>query len=246
MDLSAEHLIAVGVTFVSIVVLVFAARTRPGRWVDFMAAALAVLIIGNESGWWAWELARGKFSVAYDLPLFPCDIAGFAAVIALWRRTPILVELTYFWGIAGTVNGVITPDIGDHFPSYPYFQYYFQHGAIPAAALFLVIGLKIYPRPWATLRMLGLGLVLLVVDALANALTDGNYFFLRSVPPGVNLLDLFGPWPWYIAGGILLGVVLFGLLELPFRIAGPSRARSRTSPYPRSASQPSPLPPRDH
>lgn len=230
---------------IAIVALIAGARFRPGRWTNFAAAALGVVILGNEIGWWVWEAGRGKFSVAYDLPLFPCDVAGFAAVIALWRRTPILVEVTYFWGIAGTVNGVITPDIGDHFPSYPFFQYFIQHGAIPAAGLFLVVGLKLYPRPWATMRMLGIAIVLLVVAGIANLLTDGNYLFLRSVPPGLNLLDLFGPWPWYIAGGAALAVLFFALLELPFRISGPGRARSRTSPYPRSASQPSPLPPPD-
>ena len=205
---------------------------RPGRWTDFAAAGLALLIVGNEIGWWVWQLARGKFDFGYDLPLFPCDVAGFAAVFALLWRTPVLAEVTYFWGIAGTANGVISPSITDHFPSYPFFQYFIQHGAIPGAALFLVIGLKIHPRPWATLRMLGLAALLLVVDALANLLTNGNYLFLRSIPPGTNLLDLFGPWPWYIAGGAFLAVVFFGLLELPFRIAGPGRARSRSEPYP--------------
>lgn len=232
-------------TVIAIIALVAGARMRPGRWTNFAAAGLAVLILGNEIGWWVWEIARGRFGVAYDLPLFPCDVAGFAAVIALWRRTPIPVEMSYFWGIAATLNGVITPDIGDHFPSYPFFQYFIQHGAIPAAGLFLVVGLKLYPRPWAALRMLGLAVVLLVIAAITNLLTDGNYMFLRSVPPGANLLDLFGPWPWYIAGGALLAVLFFAILELPFRISDRVRARSRTSPYPRSASQPSPLPPAD-
>lgn len=218
-------------TVTATIALVAGARFRPGRWTDFAAAGLALVILGNEFGWWVWEAARGKFSVAYDLPLFPCDVAGFAAVIALWRRPPILVEVSYFWGIAGTANGVITPDIGDHFPSYPFFQYFIQHGAIPAAGLFLVVGLKLYPRPWATVRMVAIAVGLLVIAAFANLLTDGNYLFLRSVPPGVNLLDLFGPWPWYIAGGAVLAVLFFAVLELPFRIAGRVRVRSKSEPY---------------
>ena len=228
---------------IAITGLVAAARLRPGRWTDFAAAALALIIVGNEIGWWVWEGARGRFNLGFDLPLFPCDVAAFAAALALWRRSPIMVEITYFWGIAGTLNGVVSPDIGDHFPSFPFFQYFIQHGAIPAAALFLVLGLKIYPRRWAALRMLGLAALLVVVDAIANLLTNGNYLFLRSVPPGLNLLDLFGPWPWYIAGGACLAALFFGLLELPFRISDRARARSRTSQYPPPASLPSPLPP---
>jgi hypothetical integral membrane protein (TIGR02206 family) len=244
MDLSAEHVITVAVIAVAITVLVAAARLRPGRWTGVAAHALAVIILVNEVGWWVWAWQRDALSVQNNLPLFLCDVAAFVSAAALITRAPLLVEVTYFWGIAGTANGIISPDIGDHFPSYPYFQYFIQHAAIPAAALFLVVGLKIYPRPWAAVRVYALTIALVAVDALANLLTNGNYMFLRSVPPGANLLDLLGPWPWYIFGAAVLALVLFALLDVPFRISALSRARSRTSPYRRPASPPSPLPPR--
>lgn len=228
----------------AITVLVAAARLRPGRWTQVAAHALALLILVNEVGWWVWAWQRDALSLQNNLPIFLCDVAAFVSAAALITRAPLLVEVTYFWGIAGTANGIISPDIGDHFPSYPFFQYFIQHGAIPAAALFLVVGLKIYPRPWAAVRVFGLSVALVAVDAMANLLTDGNYMFLRSVPPGANLLDLFGPWPWYIFGGTLLTVIFFAALDAPFRIGALSRARSRTSLYPRPASPPSrPLPP---
>ncbi|HET9410461.1 MAG TPA: TIGR02206 family membrane protein [Candidatus Dormibacteraeota bacterium] len=242
MDLSAEHLITVAVILAAITILVAAARLRPGRWTEVAAHALALLIVVNEVGWWVWAWQASRLSLQNNLPLFLCDVAAFVAAAALITRAPLLVEVTYFWGIAGTANGIISPDIGDHFPSYPFFQYFIQHGAIPAAALFLVVGLRIYPRPWAAVRVFALSVVLVVVDAFANLLTDGNYMFLRTVPPGANLLDLFGPWPWYIFGGALLTVVFFAALDAPFRISALSRARSRTSPYPRPASPPSPRP----
>jgi hypothetical integral membrane protein (TIGR02206 family) len=140
--------------------------------------------------------------------------------------------MTYFWGIAGTANGIVSPDISNHFPEYQFFQYFLQHGAIPCAALFLVVGLKLYPRPWASAKALGLAAALMAVDAAVNLVTGGNYMFLRSVPPGGNLLDLFGPWPYYIAGGLLLAIVFFAILDAPFRISDLARARSRSAPYP--------------
>ena len=227
----------------AIAALVIGARMRPGPWITPAARALALLIVANEIGWWVWQASHHALNLAGDLPLFPCDVAGFAAALALWMRAQMLVEMTWFWGIAGTVNGVISPDIGDHFPSYPYFQYFIQHGAIPAAAFFLVLGLRIYPRPWSALRALGMAVALVAIDAVVNLWTGGNYMFLRSAPPGTNLLELFGPWPWYVAGGTALAVIFFAALELPFRISDLVRARSKTSPYPRSASRPSPLPP---
>ena len=241
---SVEHIITVAVIVIAITVLVTAARLRPGRWTEIAAHALALLIVINEVGWWVWAWQMNALSLQNNLPLFLCDIAAFVSAAALITRAPLLVEVAYFWGIAGTANGIISPDIGDHFPSYPFFQYFIQHGAIPAAALFLVVGLRIYPRPWAAVRVFALSVALVVVDALANLLTNGNYMFLRSVPPGTNLLDLFGRWPWYIFGGALLTVIFFAALDAPFRISALARARSRTSPYPRPASPPSPpLPP---
>ena len=232
MNLSAEHLITVAVIVVVTTSLVAAARLRPGRWTGYAAIVLGLLILVNEAGWWFWEFARHQFDIRQDLPLFPCDVIAFVAPLALWFRTRMLVELTYFWGIAGTANGVVSPDIGNHFPEYPFFQYFVQHGAIPAAGLFLVVGLRIAPRAWAFVKALGFAALLTVVDAFANLLTGGNYMFLRSVPPGANLLDLFGPWPYYIAGGALVAAVFFAALDAPFRIAALARARSRTAPYP--------------
>jgi len=232
LDLSAEHLITVGVIAVAVAALVVGARMRPGPWTVPAARALAVLIVVNETSWFVWEAAHHAFTIQNDLPLHLCDVAAYISAVALWLRTPLLVELTYFWGIAGTANGVLTPDIGDHFPTYPFFQYFIQHAAIPGAALFLVVGLRIYPRQWAAVRVFGLSVGLLVLDAFANLLTNGNYLFLRSVPPGSNVLDLLGPWPWYIVGAALLAGVIFAVLELPFRIVDRERARSRISPYP--------------
>jgi len=242
MNLSAEHLITVAVIVIAITVLVAAARLRPGPWTGVAAHALALLIVVNEVGWWVWAWQLNALSLQNNLPLFLCDIAAFVSAAALITRAPLLVEVTYFWGIAGTANGIISPDIGDHFPSYPFFQYFIQHAAIPAAALFLVVGLRIYPRPWAVVRVFALSVGLVAVDAFANLLTNGNYMFLRRVPPGANLLDLFGPWPWYIFGGAFLTLIFFAALDAPFRIGGLSRARSRTSRYPPTASPPSPRP----
>ena len=229
---SFEHILTVTVSAAVITVLVTSARMRPGAWTVPAARALAILIAVNEISWFAVEWWDGVFNLQNDLPLHLCDVAALIAVAALWTGRQLLVELTYFWGIAGTANGVLTPDIGDHFPTYPFFQYFIQHAAIPGAALFLVVGLRIYPRPWAAERAFGLSVGLLVLDAVANLLTNGNYLFLRSVPPGSNVLDLLGPWPWYIVGAALLAGVIFAVLELPFRIVGRERARSRISPYP--------------
>ena len=233
MNLSREHLITLAVVAAAITVLVAAARLYPGRWTIGFARVLAVVILVNEASWWVWLAEQHALSITYSLPLQLCDVAAVITACALWFRTPLLVELTYFWGVAGTANGLITPDVGGaHFPSYPYVQYFVQHGAIVGAALFLVVGLMIAPRPWAVVRVYGLTLCLLVVDAVANLLTDGNYMYLRQTPGVRSVLNLMGPWPWYIAGGAVLSAILFLVLDLPFRISARGHARSKSAQYP--------------
>jgi uncharacterized membrane protein YwaF len=41
--------------------------------------------------------------------------------------------------------------------------------------------------------------------------------FLREKPEAASLLDLMGPWPWYILSGALLALALFAALDAPFR-----------------------------
>jgi len=215
---SAEHLVTLAVTAMVIATLVVAARLRPGPWTLVACRILAVVILANEAAWWVWLGAQGTWSLSYALPLQLCDVAAVVSAAALWFRKPLLVELTYFWGLAGTANGLITPDITDHFPSFLFMQYFIGHGTIVAAALLLVIGLRMAPRAGAVVRVFGLTFGLLVLDAGANFVTGGNYLYLRHAPGAHSLLDVLGPWPWYIAGAAALALVLFALLDLPFAV----------------------------
>src|SRR5260370_17186201 len=145
-------------------------------------------MVANEASWWVWLDGHGTYSASYALPFQLCDVAAFVSAAALWFRHPLLVELTYFWGLAGTANGLITPDVSDHFPSFGFMQYFIAHGAIAGAALFLVIGLKITPRPGAVARGFGLTFVLMVLDAGINLVRAWNSIYLLPRPAPRSLL----------------------------------------------------------
>ena len=222
--LSTEHLLTVAVIGAVIAGLVVAARRRPGPWTVWACRVLAVVILGNEAAWWIWLAQHGTWSASYALPFQLCDVAGVVSAAALWTRQPLLVELTYFWGLAGTANGLITPDVSDHFPTFGFMQYFIAHGTIVAAALLLVVGLRLAPRRGAVLRVFGLTVGLLVLDAGINLVTGGNYLYLRHTPGAHSLLDVLGPWPWYIVGAAGLALAIFFVLDLPFIATRRSRA----------------------
>ena len=213
---SPSHLAAIAALVVISATLVVAARLWPGGWTRWVGWALAVILVVNEVAWWGVIAARGEWGWDYALPLYLCDAAGFAAAAALATRRPVLVEVTYFWGLAGTIQAMITPDLHYDFPSYFYFQYFAQHIGIVVAALFLVAGLRIVPRPGSVARMVAITVAFTAIGAVADIITGGNYMYLHRKPPGGSLLDYMGPWPVYIAVGVPLAVALLVLLDLPF------------------------------
>src|SRR2546426_6848491 len=197
----AEHLVPLGMLVVVAGLLCFAARRAPGRWLDWVAATIALAIVLAELSWQPYVLANRSWSAASSLPVQLCDVGGFVAAAALVWRQILLVEVAYFWGLGGTLQAVLTPDLKDHFPSFPYLQFYVTHDLVILAALFLVFGLALQPRPGAVRRTFVLTVVFAIVVGLIDLATGGNYMYLRQVPASGSLLDLMGPWPWYLAAG---------------------------------------------
>ncbi len=160
--------------------------------------------------------ALGEWSLDRYLPLHLSDVVTIVAVLALWHPRPLLVELTYFWGLTASVQAVLTPNLGDDFPDLLVVTFFVTHGGVVVAALLLVVGRGLVPRAGAVARTFAATLIVAAGAAIGTLATGGNYMFLRDKPPD-SLLDLMGPWPWYIASAGLLGLALFALLDTPFR-----------------------------
>jgi len=214
--LALEHLAALLVIAVAIAVLVVAARRRPGGWLKI----LAVLLVADEASWWVYLALGGgePGQRAQPLPLQLCDVAVLVAAAALWTRQQLLAEVTYFWALAGTLQALLTPELPQHFPTYPYFQYYVAHGGTVGAALILVVGLRMAPRAWAVARVAVITIAYAALVGLVDAVTGADYMFLRAKPDTPTLLDDLGPWPWYILSATALGLALFAILDAPFRL----------------------------
>ncbi len=217
---SAEYFASLAAVALVCVGVVAASRLRPAAWTGPFARALAVLLVVNQVSWYAVE--RASLSVQWSLPLGLCEIGTFIAAAALWWRQDLLVELTYFWGLGGTIQALLTPELFYHFPSYFYFQYYVNHGGIVVAALYMVAGLGLVPRRGAVVRVALITLSYLVVVAGIDRLTAGDYLYLVRPPPTFSLLNVMGPWPWYIGSMIALGIAVLILLDIPL---WPARSR---------------------
>jgi hypothetical integral membrane protein (TIGR02206 family) len=191
---------------------VWAPRRRAGRWTTIAGRLLALAILAGWAGEYMADAIDGIWTTQYTLPLQLTDAVSAAAIVALWTRRTLLIELTYFWALTASLQATVTPDLGQNFPSVFYFTYFAYHVGAVVAACLLIFGLGLYPRPRAAWRIFGLTLAWAAIAGLGNVITGGNYMYLRTKPAHGSLLNVMGPWPWYIASAAAVGLaMLLGL-----------------------------------
>ncbi len=217
--LSAVWLTTLATTVLAAVGLCVLVRRRPGWPSLAVNAVLAGALLATSGLWLATSLSSQRFSAATSLPFALCDLATLVAAAALLTRQRLLVELTYFWGLAGSLQSLLTPDLSVPFPHLVFFEYVVAHAGIVSAALVLVVGERRRPGPRAVGRIFLVTLAYTAVVGLVDALTGGDYMYLRRPPGNWTLLDALGPWPWYLLSAAGVALVLFSLLDLPFMLA---------------------------
>ena len=95
--------------------------------------------------------------------------------------------------------------------------FFADHGLIVAAALYLVWSRQARPRRGSITRAMLAMNVFTVLVGTFDFLFKTDYMFLRAKPEMASLLDVLGPWPWYILTCEAVALGLFLLLYLPFR-----------------------------
>ncbi|MBC7981363.1 MAG: TIGR02206 family membrane protein [Armatimonadetes bacterium] len=166
-------------------------------------------------------LAWRDYPKALDniLPFHLCDLTAIIAGFALITRKPVLCTLTYFWGLAGTVQALLTPAITIGPPQLPFIHFFIQHFTIVATALYLPIVLGWRPkRPWwrSPVEVFAISIVYQGTALLINLLLKTNFAFASRPPDNPSLIDHLGPWPIYLFVLQAIALILYFLLTLPF------------------------------
>ena len=230
-QLSGEHIAALIATAVAAGLLVTGARRHGRRFAVPVARGLAVLILAAYLGEHVTYAVRGTWTTRVNLPLHLTDAVTLVSVAALWRpRSALLLELVYFWALSASLQAVLTPDLGQAFPDVLYFTYFVTHSGRVLDAGLLVLGCRRLPRPGAAWRVYALTAAFTALAAVGTVATGGNYMFLRHKPTRPSLLDVMGPWPWYIVAGAALGLAIFVTLESLARAV--ARRERRLAPRP--------------
>ena len=194
-----------------------AGRRLPVDRALILSRAISLLLAADAVVFVLRPVFAGSWSAASSLPLALCDVALVVAAIACWSPDWQLgVELTYFWGLAGTAQALLTPDLTARFPQLEFFEFIVGHVGIVVAALFLVIALRSAPRRGSVPRVFAITVGYTAFVATMDALLNANYMYLARLPGHGSLLSLLGPWPWYLLGAAVIAYGLLLLLDLPF------------------------------
>lgn len=221
---STEHYIALMIGTVFMLGILLAGK-KGGKNQRLATALLAFL---NLAAYPLHLIAWRDYPKALDniLPLHLCDLAAIIAGFALVTRKPILCTLTYFWGLAATLQALLTPAITIGPPAAPFISFFVNHFAIVTAALYLpvVLGWR-PPQPfWKTpIIVLAISIGYQFAALGINSLLGTNFAFASRPPDNPSLIDHLGPWPFYLFAMQALALVLFFLLALPFKGSKPHK-----------------------
>ncbi|HKQ19209.1 MAG TPA: TIGR02206 family membrane protein [Candidatus Eisenbacteria bacterium] len=216
-----EHVVTLALVVGAASLLTWAAkrsRNAEGRGHSAIRFTLATLLAGGLGFALVNALPLRGVEWLDILPLHLCDLAVVVAVWALVSRNQTACELLYFWGLTGTLIAMLTPDVDRGFPDSHCLAFFGLHGAVAISAVVMVFGVGVTPRPGANLRVFWITNAYALLAGVIDIATGENYLYLRSKPSQPTLLDVMGPWPWYILAADAVAFVLFWVLMAPFRL----------------------------
>ncbi|SDG05189.1 conserved hypothetical integral membrane protein TIGR02206 [Fontibacillus panacisegetis] len=206
---STAHFITVGIMIIFVLSLFWSRMyIRSHRiWRLGIRYGLAFVLLLTQVSLNIWYIAWGVWDVKHTLPLELCSLSLLLSIVMLCTRNRMLYHVLFFAGICGALQAVLTPNLSYGFPHFRFFEFFAAHTAIILAPLYMT-WIEQYRPSWKSIgwSMLFLNLLALIVGILNIAL-GSNYMFLQHKPDTPSLLDLLGPYPYYLL--VEEGIALF-------------------------------------
>src|SRR5438874_268146 len=132
------HLIVILLTLVLPFALVAAAK-RARATEKIIVGAISLVLVSNYLIYLCLARRFGVVSWKQVLPLQLCDWAMVVIIIALWTHRRGWFEVAYFWGLGGTVQAVLTPNLAFGFPDFRFFSFFLSHCGVIIGIVFLML-----------------------------------------------------------------------------------------------------------
>jgi len=183
-----------------------------------MRLGIILLILIEEISFNAYRIGNGIWMLETSLPLHYCNMMMYASIYLMWTGKRSVFELVYLFGLAGTIQAIVTPALQEGFPHFRFIQFYMAHGLIIFSGLYYVFVHGYRPDLNSVKRTFILINVSIPPIMLINWLTGGNYNNLNRVPDVPTLIDFLGPWPYYLIPLEVLAILFLLLAYAPFAV----------------------------
>jgi|ERR1700722_3760868 len=194
-----------------------AVQRRLGPKTKWLRMGVAFALLLDTVLWYADLGLHGQLTFPEKVPLELCDATLFLTIVTLFDHRKAIFDVAYYTALAGASMALLTPNVAESFASFSTIQFFMAHGLTIASILYLVWSGQARPRPWSALKaLLAVNVYAALVGAF-DAIFKTNFMYLRHKPEAGSLLDVLGPWPWYLVTAEGVAMVLFVLLYLPFR-----------------------------
>jgi len=181
---------------------------------------IAISLILQEISLSIWRMYNGAWHPGTSLPLHLCGASIVLSAIMLINKNYALFEINYFWGLGGAIQALLTPDIGIYgYPHYRFFQFFTSHGLILVAVLYMVFVHQYAPTHKSIWKVFRITLIYTGFIAIFNLIFNGNYLFICWKPEAGSIMDVMGPWPWYILPLGIMAIISFYIWYSPFAIS---------------------------
>ena len=222
---SPSHFVVIFLTIVLPFSLAFLVRRTQSRRLErSICFAISGLLLINYA---AYVIVARNFGVDrwYKLmPLQLCDWAMIVIIGALWTGNRRWLEVAYFWGIGGTLQAIITPNLRFGFPDLRFISFFVAHSGIIIGIVFLMLIYGFRPRAIGVVRTFLWTELYFVVAFTVDLITGENYGFLLHKPEAASLLNfLSDSRPLYLLEFHALAFLFFAALYAPFAIVDLAR-----------------------
>jgi len=170
-----------------------------------------------------WMYMNGIWKLGRSMPLELCNIGLILCVILLLTRTKIVFELLFFIAILGATQAIFTPALTYDFPHFRFIHFFYAHMMVIWVSLYFMWAREYHLSFQSVIKLIVFLNLLLPVILYINKQADGNYWFLRHKPTEPSLMDLLGPYPWYIFSleGLLIifSVIIWCILRIREKVS---------------------------
>ena len=214
------HLIALGIVAAALAFFIWGWKNPTDAGKRRARVILFCVFLVCELSWYIWNVAEGVWTAQQHLPLHLCSLSSLAVLYLLVRQDYRVYEIFFFIGIAGASQTLITPEAANFgLPHFRALQTLSAHGLIVIVFVYLttIEGMRpTWKSVWKTLLFANIYMFLITP---VNYLLGSNYMYTLRKPDSASLLDLLGPWPWYLFWAEFVALGMFILLYLPIAIS---------------------------